>query len=155
MTGIYYGDLFVINGKGCAVMGHGKSQTCKNYTGETTKEIMTDSFRLNVESNSLVAYGDVGMGLIPFDKQRCPRMLVDYFIYMQADKETEFSEIQEISNNEFCAMADLNITFGISNKDERKAEIKDLLVGRDLKFISVPWGKSMETKGAMISAYVK
>ena len=26
MTGIYYADLFVINGKGCVVMGCGKSK---------------------------------------------------------------------------------------------------------------------------------
>lgn len=32
MTGIYYADLFVINGKGCVVMGCGKSQTCRSYT---------------------------------------------------------------------------------------------------------------------------
>ena len=86
MTGIYYADLFVINGKGCVVMGCGKSQTCRSYTGETTKEVMTDSLRFDVEG---------------------------------------------------------------------RAEFKDLLADRDLKFISVPWGDSMETKGAMIKAYVK
>ena len=142
MTGIYYADLFVINGKGCVVMGCGKSQTCRRYTGETTKEVMTDSLRFDVEGNSLVAYGDAGMGLLPFDSQRCPKIFVDYFIYMQAKDETGFREIQEISNNEFCEMADFN-------------EFKDLLADRDLKFISVPWGDSMETKGAMIKAYVK
>lgn len=84
MTGIYYADLFVINGKGCVVMGCGKSQTCRSYTGETTKEVMTDSLRFDVEGNSLVAYGDAGMGLLPFDSQRCPKIFVDYFIYMQA-----------------------------------------------------------------------
>ena len=155
MTGIYYGDLFVINGKGCVVMGHGKSKTCRNYTGETTKEIMVDSLRFDVEGNSLVAYGDAGMGIFPFDHQKCPRMLVDYFIYMQAEEETDFNTIQEVSNNEFCEIADFNITFGISDVEKRQAEFKDLLVGKNLKFISVPWGDSMETKGAMISAFVK
>lgn len=52
-------------------------------------------------------------------------------------------------------MADFNITFNICNEEERRAEFKDLLADRDLKFISVPWGDSMETKGAMIKAYVK
>ncbi len=155
MTGIYYGDLFVINEKGCVVMGHGKSKTCRNYTGETTKEIMTDSLRFNIEGNRLVAYGDAGMGILPFDPQRCPQILVDYFIYMQAEDETALREIQEISNNEFCEMADFNITFGVSDEEERRAEFSDLLAGRELKFISVPWGDSMETKGAMISAYVR
>lgn len=155
MTGIYYADLFVINGKGCVVMGCGKSQTCRSYTGETTKEVMTDSLRFDVEGNSLVAYGDAGMGLLPFDSQRCPKIFVDYFIYMQAKDETGFREIQEISNNEFCEMADFNIIFNICNEEERRAEFKDLLADRDLKFISVPWGDSMETKGAMIKAYVK
>lgn len=155
MTGIYYGDLFVINEKGCVVMGHGKSKTCRNYTGETTKEIMTDSLRFNVEGNRLVAYGDAGMGILPFDPHRCPKILVDYFIYMQAEDETGFREIQEISNNEFCEIADFNITYGVRDEEERRAEFSDLLAGRELKFISVPWGDSMETKGAMISAYVK
>ena len=155
MTGIYYGDLFVINGKGCVVMGHGKSKTCRNYTGDTTKEIMTDSLRLSIEDNRLVAYGDAGMGLIPFDSQRCPKIFVDYFIYMQAEDETSSKEIREISNSEFCEMADFNITYGVRNEDERRTEFTNLLVGKDLKFISVPWGDSMETKGAMISAYVK
>lgn len=155
MTGIYYGDLFVINGIGCVVMGHGKSKTCRDYTGETTEQIMTDSLRFDLEDNSLVAYGDAGMGMIPFDPQRCPRMLVNYFIYMQAAEETDFNTIQEVSNNEFCKIADFNITFGSSDVEERRVEFKDLLVGKNLKFISVPWCDSMETKGAMISAYVK
>lgn len=155
MTGIYYGDLFVINGKGCVVMGHGKSKTCRSYTGETTKEIMTDSLRFDVEDNRLVAYGDAGMGIFPFDPQRCPKIFVDYFIYMQAEAETGFKEIQEIANNEFCKMADFNITYGVLDEEKRLAEFNDLLADRDLKFISVPWGDSMETKGAMISAYVK
>ena len=155
MTGIYYGDLFVINGRGCVVMGHGKSKTCRAYTGETTEQIMTDSLRFDLEDNSLVAYGDAGMGIIPFDPQRCPRMLVNYFIYMQAAEETDFNTIQEVSNNEFCKIADFNITFNSSDVEERRVEFKDLLVGKNLKCISVPWCDSMETKGAMISAYVK
>ncbi len=155
MTGIYYGDLFVINGKGCVVMGHGKSKTCRNHTGETTKEVMTDSLRFEVEGNRLVAYGDAGMGIFPFDPQRCPKMYVDYFIYMQTEGETNVRQIQKISNNEFCKIADFNITYGVLDEEERRAEFSNLLVDGELKFISVPWGDSMETKGAMISAYVK
>lgn len=155
MTGIYYGDLFSINGKGCVVMGCGKSKTCRYYTGKATKEIMTDSLRFEVEDNRLVAYGDAGMGIVPFDSQNSPRMVVDYFIYMQASGETDDKEIQEISSKEFCKMADFNITYGVYDKEKRRAEFNELLAGKAVKFISVPWGDSMETKGAMIMEYVK
>lgn len=155
MTGIYYGDLFVINGKGCVVMGHGKSKTCRNFTGESTKEVMTDSLRLDAEGNNLVAYGDAGMGIMPFDPQRCPKMSVDYFIYMQDEDETSSGEIQEVTVDEFCELADINITYGVYDEDERRVEFNGLISDKEVKFISVPWGDSMETKGAMVSAYIR
>lgn len=58
MTGIYYADLFKINGRGCLIMGFGKSKTCRNHTGEDTVEICSDSIRLENQDNKLIGYAD-------------------------------------------------------------------------------------------------
>lgn len=155
MTELYYSDLFIINGKGCVIMGHGKSKTCRNFTGSDTVELMTDSLRFDCDGNILIAYGDAAMGYYPLDPAKAPHTIVDYFIYMQDESETTDNKISSITADEFCNLADFNITFQAIDTNSRREEFTRLIEGKQINYISVPWCKDMETKGALISEYIK
>ena len=115
MTGIYYSDLFVINNIGCLIMGYGKSITCRSFTGDSTKEICTDSIRL--------------------EKTK------------EGDKNEE--------KNEWIELSDFNITYGVSDEKKRRDEFRVLIEDIKLKCIIVPWCEDIQTKGKMISYYIK
>ena len=152
MTGIYYCDMFVINGKGCVVMGHGKSKVCRNYTGDKTEELMTDFARFDIKDENLFAQGDFPMGRMFVDLSKLPQMKVDYFVYMQSEKESS-KEIEEINGEDFIKVAFFNITFGAEVKGRVK-EFENIISSvKGLKFITVPWGKTIEEKGEMIRKY--
>jgi len=158
MTGVYYSDLFVINGSGCLVMGFGKSKTCRNYTGDNTKEICSDSIRLEYKDNKLFGYADPTMGMLPFDKEKVENTQIKYLIRMLDEGETEklsCNNIVEIDKDYYIKLCDFNITFGISNVDERRMEFKTLIKDIDLKCIIVPWCIDMQTKGKLIADYIK
>ncbi|MDE5539480.1 MAG: hypothetical protein K2J20_03230 [Bacilli bacterium] len=159
MTGIYYSDLFVINDKGCLIMGYGKSKTCRNFTGNTTKEICSDSIRLEkTEDRKLFGYADPGMGNFPFNKDREPHVSICYLIRMLNEEETKqlkCNNIIKIEKNEWIKLSDFNITFGVYNEKERREEFRLLIKDIELSCILVPWCKDMQTKGKMISDYIK
>lgn len=153
MTGIFYADIFVINGKGCVIMGSGKSKTCRNYTGEGTVEIVTDSIRLEYDNNELIGYGDVTMGFLPFDKEKTPKATIAYLIYMQGEGEGDNKEILTVTKEEFCELAARNIEYAL--REEGMKQFVESISQADITCISVPWCDSMETKGALIAAKVK
>lgn len=158
MTGIYYSDLFIINGSGCLVMGFGKSRTCRNYTGENTVEICTDSIRLEKHNNELFGYADLTIGLLPFEKGKAQNTKIKYLIRMLDEKETDemkCTAITEIDKNQYSLLCDFNITFGIRNAQERREEFKNLINNVELICILVPWCIDMESKGKMIRDYIK
>lgn len=151
----YYADLFVINGKGCLVTGHGKSKTCRNYTGESTKEICTDCIRLNIEEDCLVGYGDPAMGMCPIDFENTQSTHIQYLLYMQTADDTTDKFIKEITKEEFCKAAAFNITYAANNPNERQQRFKALLDRADVTCITVPWCDNMEEKGLLIKEYIK
>lgn len=154
ITGIYYADLFEINGKGCVIMGHGKSKTCRNHTGSTTKEIMTDSIRFSKNGRELTAYGDAAMGFIPFNPSKHPSTKVDYMVYMYDEDETKGTSVKKISKRKFRNLADFNVTMGTLDMREREKEFAKLLKGTDVICLAVPWCKTMEQKGALVAAAI-
>lgn len=157
MTGIYYSDLFVINGCGCLVMGYGKSQTCRHYTGDGTIEICSDSIRLENCGGVLFGYADPAMGLLPFDKTKAQNTQIKYLVRMLDKEETQKmgSSITEVSKEEFSSWCDFNVTFGVHNPSERREEFKGLINDVDLICILVPWCEDMEKKGRLIQDYIK
>lgn len=158
MTGIYYSDLFIINDIGCLVMGFGKSKTCRNYTGDDTIEICSDSIRLEKRDDKLFGYADQGMGIFPFDRTIAKNTQIKYLIRMLSENETtelKCTKIIEIDKNDYIKFCDFNITFGVSNEMERKTEFEMLINDIDLKCILVPWCADMQAKGKLISDYIK
>ena len=158
MTSTYYCDLFEINGKGCVVMGSGKSVACRDYTGETTKEIMKDYALFNIEDGRFIAYEDLSFcGNFPLNIEKCTRMPVDYFLWMQFEDEESVDSIKEVSPTDFCEIARFNILFGVAetDMDARFEEFKNMITADDhIKCIIVPWCQTVEQKGKLISDYI-
>lgn len=118
MTGIYYSDLFIINNKGCLVMGYGKSQICRSSTGDSTKKICSDSIRLENEDGELIGYADPCMGILPFNKNVASSMHISHLIRMLSEEETKqlkCSDIREIEKDQWAKLSDFNITYGVEN----------------------------------------
>lgn len=158
MTGIYYSNLFIINNKGCLIMGYGKSQTCRSFTGDSTKEICSDSIRLEKEDRELIGYADPGMGILPFNKNMASSTHISYLIRMLSEEETKqlkCFDIIEIEKDRWAKLSDFNIAFGVENENERREEFLLLIGEVQLICILVPWCKDMQTKGKLISNYIK
>lgn len=64
------------------IIGYGKSQICKYYTGDNTKEIGLDSIRLEKDGNKLYGYADPFMGFLPLDKSQMKMSQIQYLICM-------------------------------------------------------------------------
>lgn len=157
MTGVYYSDLFVINGNGCLVMGYGKSKTCRNYTGEDTIEICSDSIRLENQDNELFGYADPAMGFFPSIKEKAKSTKIKYLIRMLDEDETKkmkCTAVMEIDKRQYSLLCDFNITYGVDNEQERREEFNQLIANVNLVCILVPWCTNIETKGELIRNYI-
>ena len=154
MTGIYYSDLFVINGKGCLVMGSGKSDVCRNYTGSNTEMMGLDSIRLDADGARLIGYYDVTMGLIARDKSTMPSCEINYLIRMLSSQETTDNKIKVISKREFIEMSIFNIVYGVLDGKLRIKEFAQLVEKANLVCITVPWCETREEKGQLISKFI-
>lgn len=154
MTGVYYADLFEINGVGCLVMGCGKSDACTNYTGESTKEIWLDSIRLEYSDGKLWGYVDPFMGFLPPVKIT-DGIEIKYLIYMDSEEETQNSNIISISKDKFCMIAKSNIIYACTDIASRENEFKELIECSAVECIEVPWCDRIETKGELIKNYIK
>jgi len=151
MTGIYYADLFKINGKGCMITRSGKSKTCRNYTGDETEEIGIDTIRLEKNDGLLYGISDPTMGFLPLED---PNFIeLSYFVHMlDADETKEYKIIipKEISLKEFINLAIGNILFGVSDEASRLEEFVEITKNLKVKCIMVPWCESMKQKGKLI-----
>lgn len=155
MTGIYYADIFKINGKGCLIMGYGKSKTCRHFTGENTEEIGIDSIRFEREINTLYGISDPTMGLMPLNNPQ--KIQLDYFIRMLSETETRELKISDpkiISMDEFIELCHHNIYFGCEDDNQRINEFKDITKDLYIKCLLIPWCETMEIKGEKIRTSV-
>lgn len=162
MTEIFYADLFLINGKGCVIMGHGKSKTCRYYTGTETKEISSDMVAFEVVNGELQAINGISLMAAKFGlkgKSEETGTKVDYFIYMMDEEKTSANNVVSLSKEQFCEFADHNITFAAMTEgrslDDARKEFVSVIENADVKYIAVPWCDSMEEKGALVAANVK
>lgn len=155
MTSIYYSDLFSINGKGCLVMGSGKSDVCRNCTGANTETIGLDSIRLELNDKKLLGYYDAGMGMIKIEKSKMPNCEIHYLIYMLSNKETTDDQVKEISKEKLITLSNFNITFDVKNSELRLKEFEELISNSNVICITVPWCQTREEKGQLISKFIK
>lgn len=157
MTGVYYSDLFVINGKGCLIMGFGKSKTCRFYTGEDTVEICSDSIRLEKNEKKLFGYADPTMGMLPFNKENAKNSQIHYLVRMLDEEETNklgCKNIVEVNKEYYKEICDFNITYFVNDEHKRREEFASLIEDIELCCIMVPWCIDMETKGRLIKEYI-
>lgn len=154
MTGIYYSDLFIINGKGCLVMGSGKSRVCRNFTGSNTQLVGLDSIRLEVNKDKLFGYSDATMGMIKLKKSEMPNCEINYLIHMLDPKKTTSNKIKEISKDEFIKISKFNISYGANNDKLRVKEFQQLIEKINLICITVPWCETGEERGQLISKFI-
>ena len=154
MTGVYYSDLFEINEKGCLIMGAGKSKACR-CSGNKVKEIGTDSIRLEVIGHKLTGYYDVYMGFLPIDKKKAPSCEISYLICMLSEEKTEENKIKEITKEEFIKFSIYNILFQVQDKTERLNEFRQIISSSNVICLAVPWCKTKEEKGKLISEFIR
>lgn len=154
MTGIYYADLFMINGVGCIIMGYGKTKACMSITGDSTKMIMNDSIRLDYRDGKLWGYGDALMGFLPIT-QLNDCIEVQYLVYMASEQETVSNNIKMISKTEFCEKARNNIICGCEDTKAREAEFCKLLKCLSVTCVEVPWCADHKTKGKLLKDFIK
>ncbi len=158
MTGVYYADIFEINDKGCIIMGYGKSKTCRKYTGESTVEITNDMACFEKSNNDLLGYSGYGLMMPPYsiDKQSAPHTIISYILRMLDEEETNKMNINQITSvniDTIIEMCQFNINYGQSS--DRSTEFRNLIQSSNITFLLVPWCDSMETKGNIISNYIK
>lgn len=157
MTDVYYADLFNINSKGCLIMGFGKSRTCRNYTGQSTKEISTDFVCFEKSNNDLIGYsGYALMARRPINPKTDPHITINYILRMLNKEETEQLGIQQITSvdlDTIVKMCEFNVNF--NQACDRTDEFRSLISNSNIKFLLVPWCDSMEIKGKLISNYIK
>ena len=157
MTGIYYADLFEINGKGCLVMGFGKSKTCRSYTGDSTVEITSDYTCFEKCNNDLIGYSGYSLLLKhQIDKQTDHNTVVKFILRMLNNEETKFLKIKDITSvdlDTIVKMCEFNINY--DQPSDRSNEFRTLIQDSGISFLLVPWCDSMETKGNKIRNYIK
>lgn len=154
MTGIYYADLFVINGVGCIIMGYGKTKACMSITGDSTKMIMMDSIRLDYRNGKLWGCADALMGVFNVSQPN-DFIEIQYFVYMESEEETVSNNIELISKSMFCEKARSNIICGCEDTKAREAEFCKLLNCSPVSCIEVPWCADHETKGKLLKGFIK
>lgn len=162
---IFYGDIFMINNKGCLVMGHGKSDVCKKYTGENTDEIALDFACITEENDELYGHFEMEVRHKDVKEPIEDRKKLDYFIRMLSEDETikRFKnykrEIVEISVEDFIDLCEFNITFTMQgfmpdSDYSKKIFFTELVGNKKIRCIVVPWCNTVEEKGKLIKDYI-
>ena len=161
---IFYADIFVINKKGCLVMGYGKSKACRNYTGESTKEIGCDFACITEDDKNVYGHFEMNIRAEGVPDPIGNRVKLDYFIRMLDEEETKNYgmkyDVKEITLDEYIELCEHNITFAMNgfmpyNDLEKKEYFTQIVKGKDVKCILIPWCDSLEKKGTLISKAIK
>lgn len=146
MTETYYGDLFKVNGKGVVVFGHGKTKVMRNViNNQDTDEnalIIDDCICFDIKNGELVAMPDF-FGFIQRPDFACK---IDAMLYHE--REGENGKYGKLDVDSFVEKAKFNINFGIDK--DRRLEMKELLGGRDIDLINIPWCKTEEERKQII-----
>ena len=159
MTGVYYGDAFLIGGKCVVVFGAGKTRVINDKViieeNSNNKMIINDSIRFEINDGKLMVIPDPAMGLskawgLPEPSTK-DGYFIDYFIFNEFEMNTH-DEYKELNIDEFVEAATFNINFGAIV--DRREEMKNLLDGQNIKFFRVPWCDTPDEKAKIIQRII-
>lgn len=169
MEHTFYGDIFIINNKGCLFMGSGKSKAGRTAADENRENEVTCDFAGIFKSNNII-YGHFS---VPNDVKSEPmfeniiakaknnKVAVEYVFYC-LDSEmtnavyrdaTKFDLI-EVSRNKFIDVAQGHISFTSTDTIDALLEFKTITENSNLRYFFVPWCISHEEKGNLIKNYI-
>lgn len=163
---IFYGDLFLINKKGCLVFGSGKTKACRVASGNDDKnEIALDMVCITNDNNVVYGHNE-----FEFRAETVPDPIKDkvplhYFIRMLNEEETKSLfgtnplTIKKISYSDFVKLSKFNITYDFPPLTAQAAQNKinhfqDLTQGGNVETIIVPWFSNHQVKGQEIKNYI-
>ena len=172
---IYYSDMFLINGKGCLVIGHGKSD-CAQIASDKNREneVGQDSICLSRKGDDL--YGHFEMSHIPDSFEPKPHK-INTFVRCLSKEETEQTfngrklEILLAEHDSFFQSCRFNITFTVDpmgllrkslgeryaeyvDQDQRGHCFYDITRGlKDIKYLVLPWMPSVEEKSELLKQH--
>lgn len=164
MKEVFYGDIFVINGKGCLLFGSGKTKAGREASLDDEKNEIALDFAC-IERVGQTVYGSfdlpssfprIGMNPNP----NTTRVELTVFIRFLNQDETNhyykngILQIREISYDDFINLSEFNICFNLGNIG---LEIfRELTHNSNVdKFLIVPWMDSHQTKGDMLRNYIQ
>ncbi len=167
---IFYSDMWMISGKGCLIMGSGKSRCCRPISDQ---EVGQDSICLTRVNNEI--FGHFEPTIFPVQIEPNPKK-IDYIVRCLSEEETEnyfnqkklechFVKYEEIFN--LCLF---NITFvtnfasqflgdtfdEYADPKERIKRFYNLTSDiKDIKCIIIPWMPSLEEKSQIFKSFIK
>ena len=159
MTGIYYGDAFLIGGKCVVVFGAGKTRVIYDRVikqpDSNNKMIINDSIRFEINDGKLMVIPDPAMGYSKSLGLPEPTIedgyIIDYFIFNEFAVDTH-DDFKKLSIDEFVETATFNINFGATS--DRRPEMKNLLDGQNIELFRVPWCDTPNEKAKIIQKII-
>lgn len=158
MTKCYYGDAFVINGKGLVVFGKGKTRVISNKVilkeDKNNYRICNDSICFEEKDGKLYVIPDPLQGHSADLNLTEPKIddghVVDFMFYHNAPEDSK--ETKELTIDEFVKISEFNINysfFGIVDFD-RTNEMINLIKNKDIKLFAIPWCNTDEERANII-----
>lgn len=170
---IFYSDMFIVNGKGCLIMGHGKSHCGRLASNHN--EVGQDHICLSRDNEHL--YGHFEMTHMPPSFSPKPQKIVTLVRCLsKVETENMFGdnerEVMFANQNNFFQSCKFNICFTVdplgmlqrelgeryleySNDDHRGNRFFNLISNNEnLKYVVLPWMNDINEKAKMLKAYV-
>jgi hypothetical protein len=175
---IFYADAFVIEGRGCLVMGHGKTEMCRLATDKVRDvEIGPDHICLIREGDCLYAQFEMIQTCDAYVPTPHP---VHHMIRCLSDAETARAfgpgprSLSLTDYDEFVRLCHFNITYNPDLLGALRSEMGPVRYGEfasparrverfraltsgvpGMRFIVVPWMDSVEEKAKMLREYLR
>lgn len=158
MTKCYYGDAFVINGKGLVVFGKGKTKVISNRIilkeDENNYRICNDSICFEEKDGELYVIPDPLQGHsfdlnIPKPKIEDGHV-VNFMFYHNSPDESKV--LKSLTVDDFVHVSEFNINFPIDGNGsiDRVEEMLNLLKGKKIKLFSIPWCDTEDERAKII-----
>ena len=173
---IYYSDMFIINGRGCLIMGHGKSHCARIASGDSrSNEVGQDLICLSRTGDEL--FGHYEMSHVPNVFKPEPSK-IEVFVRCLSEEETNKTfngnklDILFAEHDSFFQACRFNITFTVDpmgtlrqslgnrypeyvDHDQRGIRFHKLTSGLPgAKYLVLPWMPSVEEKATLLKSNV-
>ena len=160
MTKCYYGDAFVINGKGLVVFGCGKTRVITDKVilkeDKNNYRICNDSICFDECDGKLYVVPDPLQGFSAKFNLPEPNIkdghVVDYMFYLNFPEEQK--KVRELDIDKFVQVSEFNINypmFGNNNLD-RTNEMKNLIKNKKIRLFSIPWCDTDDERARIIKS---